>query len=375
MARNLRMLCFEPNPAAFACLTTNVDARGMEAKCLPFGLSSENKSADLTFFDGMSLLSGFFAAASTEREVVKRYLSNLHPELLDGKQLPAEIGEMVDDRFRSRTMSVPVRTLSSVIAEERIDRINLLKINVEKSELDVLNGIGPADWPKIRQLVIEVDRQENLHPMTSLLEENGFVCVVEQDPLLRETDLCYVYAVRSPADKDELKREPSLSPVACSPSTPERELLTPALLRRQLKERLPHYMVPSAFVLMEQFPLTSNGKIDRQALPASFRSSVPPSCHGATPETETERALATIWTRLLKIETIGTGDDLFDLGAHSLLAMRAVTQIRETFGVNLHLRSLFEHPTIAGLAALIDDLSLLAPVTSGDTQDREEISF
>jgi acyl carrier protein len=126
---------------------------------------------------------------------------------------------------------------------------------------------------------------------------------------------------------------------------------------------------------MEQFPLTSNGKIDRQALPASFRSSVPPSCHGATPETETERALATIWTRLLKIETIGTGDDLFDLGAHSLLAMRAVTQIRETFGVNLHLRSLFEHPTIAGLAALIDDLSLLAPVTSGDTQDREEISF
>src|SRR6267154_1911117 len=81
-------------------------------------------------------------------------------------------------------------------AEQGLERIDLLKINVEKSELNVLRGLGPEDWPKIRQLVIEVDLQENLAPITALLEGHGFEVLVEQDPLLRKTELCYVYAIR-----------------------------------------------------------------------------------------------------------------------------------------------------------------------------------
>ena len=110
--------------------------------------------------------------------------------------MAAEIGDVIDARLRAKTVSARLRTLSSVIAEQGIDRIDLLKINVEKSELDVLRGVRPDDWPKIRQLVIEVDQRENLEPITALLEQHGFETLVEQDPLLRRTDLCYVYAIR-----------------------------------------------------------------------------------------------------------------------------------------------------------------------------------
>jgi amino acid adenylation domain-containing protein len=151
--------------------------------------------------------------------------------------------------------------------------------------------------------------------------------------------------------------------------------LTPALLREFLKARLPQYMVPSAFVLMDRLPLTANGKLDRQALAALSVESAEPARDFVAPRTETEKALAAIWSPLLKLENVGINDDVFDLGAHSLIAMKALTQIRDVFEVSLALRNLFEHPTIAGLAQIIDGLSSLAKPTTPrpDASDREEI--
>jgi amino acid adenylation domain-containing protein len=125
-------------------------------------------------------------------------------------------------------------------------------------------------------------------------------------------------------------------------------------LREHLKARLPQYMVPSAFMLMERLPLTSNGKIDRQALGAF---SIQKETASVAPRTETEKALAAIWSELLQAE-VGVNDDVFDLGAHSLMAMKALTQIRERFNVNLSLRNLFEQPTVAGLAGMLEGLWL-----------------
>lgn len=155
------------------------------------------------------------------------------------------------------------------------------------------------------------------------------------------------------------------------------QALTPTTLREYLKGRLPQYMVPSAFVLMERLPLTLNGKIDRQALAALSFDNREPARDFVGPQTETEKALARIWTQLLKVENIGIHDDVFDLGAHSLLAMKALTQIRDVFEVNLALRNLFEHPTIAGLAKIIEGLSWLAKakMAGEDLGDREEIAL
>jgi acyl carrier protein len=147
-------------------------------------------------------------------------------------------------------------------------------------------------------------------------------------------------------------------------------------LRQHLKERLPEVMVPAHVVLLEALPVTQNGKIDRDALP-------PPAATGGdfsdsdAPRTETEKALAAIWAGLLKRERISIHQDVFDLGAHSLMAMRALVQIRQAFRVNVPTRNLFEHPTVAGLAGVIDRLSFLAAGSRmrEDLGEHEEIDL
>lgn len=124
-------------------------------------------------------------------------------------------------------------------------------------------------------------------------------------------------------------------------------------LRNFLQVQLPGYMVPTAFVVLEKFPLTPNGKLDRRALPASDLSQSPRKGFVA-PRGAVEKTLAEIWAQILQIEPIGVHDSFFALGGHSLLTTQLLVRLRETFQVNLPLQTLFESPTIAGLAASIE---------------------
>jgi amino acid adenylation domain-containing protein len=125
-------------------------------------------------------------------------------------------------------------------------------------------------------------------------------------------------------------------------------------LRRFVSGRVPEYMVPSAFVLLDALPLLPNGKINRRALPS--HEAVRPELEEEfmPPRTPEEEILAGIWADLLNVERIGVLDNFFELGGHSLLAARVASRIREVFGVDLPLRRLLESPTIADLAASIE---------------------
>ena len=125
-------------------------------------------------------------------------------------------------------------------------------------------------------------------------------------------------------------------------------------LRSYLKERLPEYMVPSAFVMLEQWPLNPNGKVDRKALPAPEQQRPELDHSFVAPRTHTEERLAGIWCEVLRIRRIGIDDNFFELGGHSLLATQIISRIREVFEVEVPLRSLFEAPTVAGLAQRIE---------------------
>jgi amino acid adenylation domain-containing protein len=124
-------------------------------------------------------------------------------------------------------------------------------------------------------------------------------------------------------------------------------------LREQLRERLPEYMVPAAFVTLAALPLTANGKVDRRAL-AALRPQAAAAPGWTPPRTPAEEILAGLWEEVLRARGVGAHDNFFDLGGHSLLATQVVSRLRETFAVELPLRALFEAPTVAGLAARIE---------------------
>jgi amino acid adenylation domain-containing protein len=123
-------------------------------------------------------------------------------------------------------------------------------------------------------------------------------------------------------------------------------------LRSALRERLPDYMIPSEWVEMERFPLTSNGKVDRRALPAPQSRAVR---NGSAPCTPVEEIVAGIWREVLKLEKVGAEESFFELGGQSLLATRVVSRVRKMIGVEIGVRSIFEEQTVRGIARRIEE--------------------
>ena len=123
-------------------------------------------------------------------------------------------------------------------------------------------------------------------------------------------------------------------------------------LRAHLKQSVPEFMLPSAFVFLEAFPLTPNGKVNRKALPAPEFTGT--TAEYAPPRNATEERVAGIWAEVLHVEKVGIYDEFFSLGGHSLLATQVISRIRKAFNADIPLRALFEAPTVAGLARLIE---------------------
>ncbi len=124
-------------------------------------------------------------------------------------------------------------------------------------------------------------------------------------------------------------------------------------LRYFLKRKLPSYMVPTELVLLDTFPLTPNGKVDRKTLDTRRVMEQATKPEFISPRTAIEATMCDIWSELLKIESVGVNSDFFELGGHSLLAAQLVTRIRDNFQVELPLVSIFEAPTAAELAAQV----------------------
>jgi amino acid adenylation domain-containing protein len=124
-------------------------------------------------------------------------------------------------------------------------------------------------------------------------------------------------------------------------------------LRGYLRERLPEYMVPTAFVVLDELPLTPNGKINRRALPQADESRA--GAHFVAPRSPIEETLTEVWAEILGVKEVGVYDNFFELGGHSLKATQVMSQVRETFHIELPMRTLFETPTIAELALAIEN--------------------
>jgi amino acid adenylation domain-containing protein len=130
--------------------------------------------------------------------------------------------------------------------------------------------------------------------------------------------------------------------------------LQTAGLRAALKETLPEYMIPAAFVVLESLPLTAGGKVDRRALPAPDNVRPEIDASYAAPRNPVQEVLAGIWSELLGVERVGVDDDFFQLGGHSLLVAKLAARVRQVFTVELSMVEVFKTPTVAGLAEAVE---------------------
>ncbi|ARU62800.1 hypothetical protein CBW65_18850 [Tumebacillus avium] len=148
-------------------------------------------------------------------------------------------------------------------------------------------------------------------------------------------------------------------------------------LRRHLKAALPEYMVPSAFVFLEEFPLNPNGKIDRKNLPRPAEDAIERTA-GSQARTQEEELVGGVFAQVLDLPSVGRDDHFFALGGHSLLATQAVSRLRKLFGVDLPVKALFGAPTVEGLAAEIKRLGRgveLPPISRADRNAALPLSF
>ena len=375
-----RVYAFEPIAPLFETLRLNAELYGEGVKLFNFGLSNRRASETFTFYPHYSMMSGQrgYAHAGGDVEVIKRYMRNRQEEEgADGMgALLEHADELLKERFEAVEYPAQLRTLSEVIAEEGVTRIDLLKIDVQRAELDVLRGIGDEHWPLVEQVVMEAHdapgeaSEGRVAEIVALLEARGFEAVAEQDEVMRGTDRFNLYAVRrgrrsadaSDASGASLRARPVPAAV-----------LTAGELRTALKGRLPDYMVPSAFVLLERLPLTRNGKVDRAALPPPEQTRADASGRGfAAPRTQLERAIAAVWQQALHLDRVGTDENFFELGGHSLLMVQVHSKLRETLGRDLSMVEMFQHPTVGALAAHLARAADEAPKDFARARERAE---
>ena len=146
-------------------------------------------------------------------------------------------------------------------------------------------------------------------------------------------------------------------------------------LKQSMKTRLPEYMVPSVFVLMDSFPLSVNGKIDRHRLPVPGDIRLSVTTEYTAPRNEIESTLTKIWMQVLKLDRIGVNDDFFDLGGHSLLATQVISRLREQMEVDIPLSEMFGYPTVNELAQKIEMIHWANQELDENLSDREEFKI
>ncbi|MBD0263288.1 MAG: amino acid adenylation domain-containing protein, partial [Tolypothrix sp. Co-bin9] len=202
------------------------------------------------------------------------------------------------------------------------------------------------------------------------IELGEIEAVLSQHPVVRET---VVIADEEIADDKQLVAYivPNQEQI---PTQSAQKVVS--LLRQILKEKLPEYMVPKAYVILKSLPLTPNGKVDRRALNTPNITFDQPDF--VAPRTQVEDLLVEIWAKILGKEQVGIHDNFFELGGHSLLATQLVSRIRDTFKIDLPVRNLFEAPTVEQLANYIETTSWAASCldkAGNISQEREEVEF
>ncbi|MEH1848654.1 MAG: amino acid adenylation domain-containing protein, partial [Nostoc sp.] len=244
ICKDVSIYAFEPIPPVFDLLHINTENYGLNVKLFNLGLSSETKSDTFTYYPQISVISGRFADAAQEREVIKSFLLKQQNVVENETEVSSQaIDELLAERLQSQQFTCQLRTISDVIGKYGVEKIDLLKIDVEKSEQDVLSGIQQEDWQKIKQIVVEVHNiNGRLEEITALLKKHGYDLTIEQDALLEDTVLYNIYAKRPSINQSLLGSSGSGLVSDCVKPTWINVSSLLSEVRHCLQKKLPDYM-------------------------------------------------------------------------------------------------------------------------------------
>lgn len=337
-AADLRIFAIEPVPPLFEILRRNIARHRLPVKPLLAAAADRTGSAAVTFYPRMTVMSGLHADDGVDERVSSAFLADETPELA------AHARELLDGRFAARTFRCDTVTLRQVIASEGITRIDLLKIDCEKSEEEALAGLGEEDWSIVRQVVAEVHAEgHRVERVVGGLLRRGFEVAVEGGGSGGAAGLCLVYARRERPRGDAVPIAGPQPPAATGEADPFL-----ADVRDAAARILPEHMLPSRYHVVPSIPLTANGKVDAATLLAAAAPTidVEPEPEPASSE---EVALGSIWSALLSVPKVRPDDNFFALGGDSILTIQVVAQARRA-GLAISPRDVFEQPRLRDLA-------------------------
>jgi 31-O-methyltransferase len=189
--RDVTVHAFEPAPAPFAALAENLRLHAVPGGCRRVGLSDEPGTRSFTYYPHATVMSGLYADAAEDSALTREFLRQ-------SGFGAADVDDIVAERYEQQPFLADITTLAREIDSLRVERIDLLKLDVEKSELRVLLGMRDEDWPKVGQIVAEVhDIGGRLSEFCELLRDRGFRVAAEQEEQLVGTEVYSVFAVRA----------------------------------------------------------------------------------------------------------------------------------------------------------------------------------
>jgi amino acid adenylation domain-containing protein/FkbM family methyltransferase/non-ribosomal peptide synthase protein (TIGR01720 family) len=348
----LRLVCVEPNPHVRTLLDANLRLFGAAAHVFDCGIGEVEGRAEFTFYPWFSILSGLHADVDDEKAVVRSYIR--HQQDMAGSD-DATVDEVISAKLRPVTLPVRLRPLGDIIAESGLTGIDLLKINVEKAELEVLLGVRDDQWAMIRQIALELhDVDGRLDTTLAMLRGRGFEVTVDEDwSLEREAGTnYYLYAVRPGQGRPETPADPERIRLFTRP------LVTGEAIRTAAQDHLPEYMVPDVCRVVERLPVTTHGKVDRRAIARwSWTRTGRVGGEPVRALTPVEERLAALWSLVLDMEHIGPADHFFNSGGHSLSAARLAGRVREAFGVAFTVGAVFDAPVLSDMAVHVASLT------------------
>ncbi|MEM7356272.1 MAG: FkbM family methyltransferase [Acidobacteriota bacterium] len=233
---------FEPSPPTFEALSRNAARYAPRARLFNVGVSDASGSAQFTHYPKSTGMSSFHADEAEEREALQAVLLNEAQRGDEGaRALLRHSEDYLAERLRSETYSCQLVTLSEMIRRFRVERVDLLKIDVQKCELEVLQGLDDEHWPRIGQVVVEVhDKDGRVAELCALLESHGFEVDGVQDELYRGSIMVNVYGIRpgwrvqpSRAARPPVRNRPNMAARAAS----QRRALGQAMAMRAARRK------------------------------------------------------------------------------------------------------------------------------------------